>query len=61
MARKRRLAPPLGGSDGSVSSVGSAAGEGAERNRGGIDLSVSRTATATARRLSDMTFLLPPL
>lgn len=59
IARKRRLAAPLGGSGGSVSSVGGEAGEGAERNRGGLDLSVTRAATATARRLSDMTFLLP--
>ena len=59
IARKRRLAAPLGGSGGSVSSVGSEAGEGAERNGGGLDLSVTRAVTATARRLSDMTFLLP--
>ena len=59
IARKRRLAAPLGGSGGSVSSVGNAAGAGAERNGGGLDLSVTRAATATARRLSDMTFLLP--
>ena len=37
----------------------SGAGEGAASNRGGFDLSVTRAATATARRLSDMTFLLP--
>lgn len=59
IARKRRLASALGGSGGSVSSASSGAGADSAHDRGGIDLSATRTATATARRLSDMTFFLP--
>ncbi|MEA3644154.1 MAG: TrbI/VirB10 family protein, partial [Lamprobacter sp.] len=59
IARKRRLASALGGSGGSVSTASSGAGENPAHSRGGIDLSTTRTATAIARRLSDMTFLLP--
>ena len=62
LARKRRLAAPLSGSAGGSPSAGagsSGAGEGAGRNRGGLDLSVTKTTTAVARRLSDLTFILP--
>lgn len=65
IAAKRRLSAPLSGSNGgsAVGAAGSGAGEGtdrAERERGGgLDLSVTKTSTALARRLSDLTFILP--
>jgi len=60
IARKRRLAAPLGGSGGASTSPGRAGeGEGANRDRGGLDLSTTRAKTATARRLSDLTFTVP--
>jgi len=60
IAWERRLSAPLAGSGGGSAGVDAAgAGQGTEPGRGGIDLSTTRTATAFARRLSDMTFLLP--
>jgi type IV secretion system protein VirB10 len=58
LAAKRRLSTPLSGSGGS-SAGPSSAGEGDERERAGLDLTVTRTSTALARRLSDLTFILP--
>lgn len=61
IAAKRRLSAPLSGSNGgsAVGAAGGGAGEGTDRDRGGLDLSVTRTSTAFARRLSDLTFILP--
>jgi type IV secretion system protein VirB10 len=62
LARKRRLAAPLSAASGGAPSApeaGAGAGEGAERDRGGLDLSGTRAATAVARRLADLTFLVP--
>ncbi len=60
IARKRRLAAPLGGAGGGSPNAGRAGeGEGTGRDRGGLDLSVTRATTATARRLADLTFILP--
>jgi hypothetical protein len=61
IAEKRRLSAPLSGSNGgsAVSATGGGAGEGTDRDRGGLDLSVTKTSTAFARRLSDLTFILP--
>ena len=61
IAAKRRLSAPLSGWAGAstVNAAGGGAGEGTDRDRGGLDLSVTRTSTAFARRLSDLTFILP--
>ena len=60
IARERRLSAPLSGAGaGSAAVDASGAGRGSAPGRGGIDLATTRTATAFARRLSDMTFLLP--
>jgi type IV secretion system protein VirB10 len=60
IARERRLSAPLSGAGaGSAAVDASGAGRGSDPGRGGIDLATTRTATAFARRLSDMTFLLP--
>ena len=58
---KRRLAAPLSGSGGGAASIarGEAEGEGADRGKGGLDLSVTKTTTAFARRLADLTLILP--
>jgi type IV secretion system protein VirB10 len=58
LARQRRLAAPLTGTGSSAGTV-NGAGENDAARRGGLDLSTTRTATAVARRLSDMTFLVP--
>ena len=60
LAAKRRLSAPLSGSGGNAPSAAKREdGEGAGRDRGGLDLSVTKTTTAVARRLSDLTFILP--
>jgi type IV secretion system protein VirB10 len=60
LAEKRRLSAPLSGAGVGSPSVASARDEdGAGRDRGGLDLSVTKTSTAFARRLSDLTFVLP--
>lgn len=59
IAAKRRLSTPLSGSGGTSVSAGRA-GEGDDgRERSGLDLSVTRASTAFARRLADLTFILP--
>mgnify|MGYP001809745421 CR=1 FL=1 len=61
IAAKRRLSAPLSGSNGgsTVSTDPGERGEGSERDRSGLDLSVTKTSTAVARRLADLTFILP--
>lgn len=60
IARKRRLAAPLGGAGGgSPSANRTAQGQGAGRDRSGLDLSATRVTMASARRLSDLTFIVP--
>jgi type IV secretion system protein VirB10 len=57
---KRRLAAPLSGSGGGAASAARGEeGEGAERGKGGLDLSVTKTTTAFARRLTDLALILP--
>jgi type IV secretion system protein VirB10 len=60
--QQRRLRAPLSKTTGGAPSV--PAGEGREGDlgqyaRGGLDLSATRTATAVARRLEELTFVLP--
>ncbi len=62
LAAKRRLSAPLSGSAGgsAASTASGGTGEGTDhRDRGGLDLSVTKTSTAFARRLSDLTLMLP--
>jgi type IV secretion system protein VirB10 len=61
LAAKRRLAAPLSGSGSASASTsrGEAEAEGADRTKGGLDLSVTKTTTAFARRLADLTLILP--
>ncbi len=60
LAEKRRLSAPLSGSGGGTASPARSEGaESAERDRGGLDLSVTKTSTAFARRLADLTLILP--
>ena len=59
LAAKRRLSAPLSGSGGGSASAARAEREGTDRGKGGLDLSVTKTTTAFARRLADLTFILP--
>ena len=61
LAAKRRLAAPLSGSGSTSASTarGETEAEGADRGKGGLDLSVTKTTTAFARRLADLTLILP--
>jgi type IV secretion system protein VirB10 len=65
LAEKRRLAAPLSGTGGGSGTGGApnaargGEGEGTDRGKGGLDLSATKTATAFARRLADLTFVLP--
>jgi type IV secretion system protein VirB10 len=61
LAAKRRLAAPLSGSGSASASTsrGETDAEGGDRGKGGLDLSVTKTTTAFARRLADLTLTLP--